>query len=40
MSAGDKIVFAPISLKDYEETAAKTAAGALSIAPESGVGAA
>jgi KipI family sensor histidine kinase inhibitor len=40
LSAGDKIVFAPISLKDYEAMAAKAAAGALNIVPESGVGAA
>jgi KipI family sensor histidine kinase inhibitor len=36
LSAGDKIVFAPISLREYEDLAAKAAVGALRIAPQSG----
>jgi inhibitor of KinA len=40
LSAGDKIVFSPISLKDYEKMAAAAAAGELQISPASGVAAA
>jgi KipI family sensor histidine kinase inhibitor len=40
LSAGDKIVFSPISLREFEEMVAEAEAGTLQIVPESEAGAA
>jgi inhibitor of KinA len=37
LAAGDKVIFTPVSLREYERLAAKAAEGALTIVPSDGI---